>query len=429
MYAIVLNTGSISQQTYDKMFDEAIEGNGVINRENAATKTDYYREEQVCSFLTLAGNFYFILDNGFSYINSGRYNVEESCRTKCAVVGYDIEVEENYYGVYTKILPGSFFIDVNLNTTYSVSREGNQDARNAHVFSSSMVGSFLEGFIWEYYLAESGISTMHIFSYASEQGVGLLPIYAHNYDEQMAKLSFLSASTKADIRNAVNSGYIVLIPEAEVTVNNWSGTGYLIADLKDYDYFVYRISGGLNGGGGSKNNPLNEVIDKGLTEEFFEGIGVDYDDFFCEMFGIGQTLHTILEMRAVYSIGNASWGLLSAANRGAIGKMIGGCAKTYKALNDYANAVGYYAALLDSVLLYAEDSIEGVQLLTSTVLQMIDALVGIADEDMAVVVAQVLGVEHDGIYGVGLIKKVVTDFFKEGIKKLFAPKPPFPKAS
>ena len=427
MYAIVLNTGVIAQQTYEKMFDEAIEGNGVIDRENAATKTDYYREEQVCSFLALAGNFYFMLDNGMSYLSSGRYNVEEACRTKCAVLGYDIEVAENMYGVYTDVLPGSFFIDVNLNTTYSVSREGDRDARNAHVFSSSAMGSIFEGLIWEFFLGHNGISTMHIFSYAVDQGLELLPIYDHNYDEQMAKLSFLSSSTKADIQNAVNSGYCVLIPDAEITVDQWTGTGYLIADLKDYNHFVYRISGGLNGGSSSKEDELDKVIDKGLTEEFFDSIGANYDDFYCDMFGIAGVLLEILEIRDVCAIAESSWGLVSAANKGQIGDVAVGLWETYDALCDYEETVGLYVDMLDSILLYAsEEPMEGVQLITKTVIRMLCSLTGVEADDVAVQAAKVLGVEnYDGIYGKATMKEIflelVKDAIKEAIKKTLNP--------
>ena len=417
MYAIVLNTGVIAQQTYDRMFNEALEGNGVIDRENAATKTDYYREEQVCSFLALAGNFYFILDNGLSAMNAGRYNVEESCRTKCAVVGYDIEVEENLYGVYTKVLPGSFFIDVNLNSTYSVNREGDQDARNAHVFSSSIIGSVLEGFIWEYYLGHHGISTMHIFSYAVEQGVNLLPIFAHNYDEQMAKLSFLSASTKADIKSAVSSGYCVLIPEVEITMDDWTGTGYLIADLKDYNHFVYRISGGLNGGGASEDDPLSDVISMGLTEEFFDSIGADYDDFYGGMFSLGQLLYGILEIRDIISLSKMSWAGVFGCSTATIGAVLVSCQDAYNTINDLATVVGYYGSMLDSILVYAEDSMEGVQLLTTTVLKMICNLTKLQEADVADCVAEMLGVEgYEQSDGLSSVKETLKNFWKEAFK-------------
>ena len=413
MYAIVLNTGVIAQQTYDRMFNEALEGNGVIDRENAATKTDYYREEQVCSFLALAGNFYFILDNGLSAMNAGRYNVEESCRTKCAVVGYDIEVEENL----TKVLPGSFFIDVNLNSTYSVNREGDQDARNAHVFSSSIIGSVLEGFIWEYYLGHHGISTMHIFSYAVEQGVNLLPIFAHNYDEQMAKLSFLSASTKADIKSAVSSGYCVLIPEVEITMDDWTGTGYLIADLKDYNHFVYRISGGLNGGGASEDDPLSDVISMGLTEEFFDSIGADYDDFYGGMFSLGQLLYGILEIRDIISLSKMSWAGVFGCSTATIGAVLVSCQDAYNTINDLATVVGYYGSMLDSILVYAEDSMEGVQLLTTTVLKMICNLTKLQEADVADCVAEMLGVEgYEQSDGLSSVKETLKNFWKEAFK-------------
>ena len=424
MYSIVLNTGVISQQTYNKMFDEAIEANGVLDRTKAATKTSYYSEAQVCSFLALAGNFYFILDNGLTYLNSGRYNVEESCRTKCAVVGYDIEVKENLYGVYTDVLPGSFFIDVNLNTTYSVSRDGDRDARNAHVFSSSVMGSVLEGFIWEYYLGHNGISTMHIFSYAVEQNVELLPIYDYNYDEQIAKLSFLKASTKADIKNAVNSGYCVLIPAADITMNQWSGTGYLIADLKDYNHFVYRISGGLNGGSTSEDDPLDEVISLGLTEEFFESCGVNYDDFYCGLFGLGQLLYGILEIREISSIAGNAWGDVMDFACRTVGEAVASGMEAYDTINGYAEVVGYYVSMLDSILVYAGDEpMDGVQQLTTTVLKMICNLTQITEEDMADYVAVILGVEgYEQSDGLSSVRETLEEYRKLAFKELLTGK-------
>lgn len=421
MYAIVLNTGTISQQTYDRIFDQAARANGVFNKETGIGKSSYYSEDKVGSFLALAGNFYFILDDALTNLNSGRYNVEEACRTKCAVVGYDVRMEENFYGVYTKVLPGSFFIDVNLNSTYSVSREDDRDARNMHVFSSSAMGSVLEGFIWEFYLGRSGISTMHIFGYAAEQGVQLLPVYAHNYQEQMEKLSFLNGSTKADIKNAVDSGYCVLIPEQEITMNGWTGTGYLIADLKEYNRFVYRISGGLNGGGSSDDDKLDEVLNKGLTEEFFQSIGADYDDFFCELFGIGQILYGILEIRSVLELYGMPWESIVSFGGHTIGQAVASGWDAYDSITGYAEVVGFYVSMLDSILLYAEESIEGVQLLTKTVIEMFCELTGKSTNDFADQLAVILQVpDYEESNGMDDMAETIDDFLKDCIKKLLS---------
>lgn len=72
---------------------------------------------------------------------------------------------------------------------------------------------------------------------------------------------------------------MVLIPDKEVTIGSWKGTGYIIGDFENYNHFVFKISGGINGGSSSDTDDLDDVINNFVTYEFFESIGADYDDF------------------------------------------------------------------------------------------------------------------------------------------------------
>ena len=62
-----------------------------------------------------------------------------------------------------------------------------------------------------------------------------------------------------DIINAVNNGNIVIIPEKTVTINQWSGSGYMILD-PDSCACGYMISGGLSGGAMTFGEVCEEYI-------------------------------------------------------------------------------------------------------------------------------------------------------------------------
>lgn len=60
----------------------------------------------------------------------------------------------------------------------------------------------------------------------------------------------VSSTVKNDIKNAVNQGRIVTIPQTEVTIGEWQGAGYIVLD-PDSGSGAYMISGGIAGGSSS----------------------------------------------------------------------------------------------------------------------------------------------------------------------------------
>lgn len=393
MYSIVLDTGAISEQTVNKFLNDAATENP-IEGEKKATKTSYYSEAQVGTFLAYAGSEYFRWYDGYNYLSAAQNNVEVATKTKCAVLGYDVDTRENFYGAYTGMLPGHFFIDVNINTVYGASRTGDVDARNSHIFASAAMGSYFEGFLWEYFLGHNGISTIHVFAYASDAGAQFLPIYKHNYGEQISKLSFLSNDEISDIRNAVNSGYCVLIPDQKITMNSWSGTGYIIADLNNYEKFVFKISGGLNGGASSEEDALDKVINNGVTYEVFDALGVDCDEFYQNAFSLAQVVYSTLLIKTIAQESNMTINYTTDLLKY-------GCKKAFD-LDDerldnvytrFSDVFSHYTDMLDSILSYGEETIDGVREITSTLLHMFCDLTGIEADYIAEYVAAFLGVD------------------------------------
>ncbi|MGM0502945.1 MAG: hypothetical protein ACQERJ_10500 [Bacillota bacterium] len=52
---------------------------------------------------------------------------------------------------------------------------------------------------------------------------------------------------KQELRNLIDNGKEITVPRKEVTINGWTGTGYIVLNPKN-GTAAYMISGGLSGG-------------------------------------------------------------------------------------------------------------------------------------------------------------------------------------
>lgn len=392
MYSVILDTGYVSEQTYNNMFDTATIENPMEENDKAPTAQNYYDEEKLGTYLAYVGNAYFMYCDAQNIICAAMKNIEKGNQLKVAVTGYNIQTEVNMMNQYTKVLPGNFFIDVDMNNVYATSRTGDQEARNSFMLSSGAVESFYEGYIWEMMLCVESVSTMSVLFEAGKQGIDIIPIFAGNYDTVINTIT-ASSSVKNEIRNAVNQGYSVLIPKTEITIGEWKGTGYIIGDFKDYSHFVFKISGGINGGSTSIPSDLGDQIKCFLTEEFFDQIGADYDEFYCNTFTICQSMYHMLLIKEIASLyGSCAMDIYIGLGKEAFNKLIDD--DFFEETTSLITIMDYYVDMLDSILSYAEDSITGVQEITEVMINMICDLFGVETDDVGRCVQVILGIAY-----------------------------------
>ncbi len=89
------------------------------------------------------------------------------------------------------------------------------------------------------------LSTVDIMNLASSQNIELKLISSANSAE--IDTLKLDAKSIAEIKSEVAKGNFVNVPQENITVNKWTGTGYIITNPKTYES-TYKITGGLNGG-------------------------------------------------------------------------------------------------------------------------------------------------------------------------------------
>lgn len=141
--------------------------------------------------------------------------------------------------------------------------EGEEDVTRQYMMSTGLLLSFYESTIREQITGYKSVSTISILSKAQEENIDILLISGANLDTEIEKLN-TDENTKQNVVNAVNSGKIVTIPAEDVTMGDWSGTGYIVTN-PETGAGAYMISGGLNGGSTSEKVTLAYMADIGFS--------------------------------------------------------------------------------------------------------------------------------------------------------------------
>lgn len=348
-YAMVFDTGGITESQYYGALNSAAENNGIdmsdpanpvpaSDPEKTVNNTNYYDEAKIGSYLDFAGKYYFLYCDFYGTLNASRKDIEVGHDTKMLMTSYSVRSYEDGYNGYatTDIIPGRFQIDVSYNNGYTFSRIGDDEARNEYMFSTAYMESYYEGWLWRNLLNIEGASTGSILDKALSEGAEMLCINGANIEEMLAKAD-LTADETTEIRTAVENGLSVIVPDKRVAINEWSGTGYIVGDFVDYNSFTFKISGGMNGGSATEDIDLSHYT-------------INTEQVFTTSFAVVQSLfYFMLEYSVMSEVMPAVGALSAASGCGPAAVFIGGMA-LYDAVKHLSDILGYRATMLD--LLY-----------------------------------------------------------------------------
>ncbi|MGN0495676.1 MAG: hypothetical protein ACI4GW_05580, partial [Lachnospiraceae bacterium] len=219
--------------------------------------------------LNLAGKLYFAQVDIADMIASDMYEVAVTRSLSEGITGYEVQTS-SLYGMVTGISEGSLYIDVDNDSHSVISLEGDSDVTREYFMSTGMLSSLYESTVWEEITGEESVSTISILAKASEENIDILLISKTNLSTEIEKLN-TDETTKQSIINAVNSGMIVTVPAEEVTMGDWSGTGYIVTNPAT-GVGEYMISGGLNGGSVSKPATITYLMGILFTVVMLSGL-------------------------------------------------------------------------------------------------------------------------------------------------------------
>ena len=240
-HAIVTDTQIVSAQDILTAFDRM----PVAENERALVNTEnVFKDKYIGNLLNLIGKAYFAQLDIESKILANAQNIYAERYISVGVFSYTPTFIENL-GAVRELDQGGYSVDIIGNNCAAVSLDGNETSEKSYYFGAGYVSSYFEHLVLEQFIGIDSVSTAKVFIIAVQNGIDFKIICSENADEISTLV--LNASDISEIRSYVNSGKTVIVPTRNISINDWTGTGFIVQDL-DNNEIIFRLSNGLNGG-------------------------------------------------------------------------------------------------------------------------------------------------------------------------------------
>ena len=239
MYSIVLDYGNVSEVELKNVKTV------VDNFSSVMTEDNCYTETYMGEMLYAIGKLYFSQLDTYNEVVAGVNNVTATRSLSLGIIGFNANVTYSF-GVPSELKEGGVFLDIGHDVHCIVSNDNNNESEKKFMLEAGMYASAMEHGILEQVTGVESVSTIKALQYAQQNNVSIHYITKDNLDNEIAQLTF-SDQLISDIRSSVNSGKVIIIPEHEIAIHQWTGVGYMVLDP---DTFAcgYMISGGMAGG-------------------------------------------------------------------------------------------------------------------------------------------------------------------------------------
>ena len=174
---------------------------------------------------------------------------------------------------YTVEKTGNVNIDVISTTFNTTSRNSDSEMERKVQYSIGMVSSQLESSVIDQIFDIQSVSSSNIIRYSKLNNIDICMISSLNNDD-INNLS-VNSNAKEIIKDSLNEGYIIVVPEKDITINDWTGCGYIAYDPAGgtAKYMLSRDTSS-NGGNGSSSISLTSMIAVFFSTEALLGSAV-----------------------------------------------------------------------------------------------------------------------------------------------------------
>ncbi|MDE5936887.1 MAG: hypothetical protein K2G83_05740 [Ruminococcus sp.] len=241
--SIVIDTQTISPQALLTAYENYKKIKDTINENN------FFESSYCDNYLNLIGNSYFAQLDIQNTMYASAYDVYKERELSFGLFNYEPIVETRSVGSYrtstTLTKKGNFGLDILGVYNQALSLNGNADDVKSYLFASGYVSSYLESQTLQQFTGVKSVSTAEVFRQCNEKGIDLKMVSSEN--KNIIDTLQISAEDKAEITQKVDAGYLVIVPEKNITINQWTGTAYIVQS-RDGTQNIFIITGDKNGG-------------------------------------------------------------------------------------------------------------------------------------------------------------------------------------
>jgi transglutaminase-like putative cysteine protease len=247
--AIVLDLGRVTPEQVNKV---AAEIKTLQTKFEARDATGLIKDDTLGALLYAIGISYWAQVDDLDLVNAQISKIVSSRLPSEGIYSVDLSVSF-LFGAPFQVSPSGFGTDIDASVQLAVAKDGDQSKVVEYMRQSGVYGSFWESAIYKAFhhpdqgiSVGEGITAVQLLAKANELGIPIYQIDKNNIDNILPRLQ-ISSTVKTDIQNAVAIGRTVIIPEREMTIDQFTGIGYIIDDPLTGSG-AYLISGGTNGG-------------------------------------------------------------------------------------------------------------------------------------------------------------------------------------
>ena len=157
---------------------------------------------------------------------------------------------ELLFGAPSTVSGGALFTDVDASVSAVQGLDGDREQAVSFMLISGMITSRAESATWDALVNETptgaGITSMSYLEEAIRRGIPVFAVDRDNLDTVLPLLE-ISGSVERTVRNGVNAGRIVVIPQRQFEKDGFRGIGFVVLD-PETGAAAYQISSALAGG-------------------------------------------------------------------------------------------------------------------------------------------------------------------------------------
>jgi transglutaminase-like putative cysteine protease len=248
--AIAVIAGSISPVQLNSISTRLAETQAAVNTNDATQIDSLTRERLLGDMFQLGLLSYYGQYSVLSYLSGLKQGGYHSLAAGLGSFGYEPNVD-TVFGIPRSIKPGSAVMNMPIVNVTGSDSDDDGSRKAAYTTQLGAISSMLEYAVPEQLFTSStspgqAISAVKALTLASSAGQRVYQITQAN---QAAVLPLIqhNAATMAEINAALAAGETVITHTGSVSVNGWTGAGYVILD-PETGAGAWKIAGGANGG-------------------------------------------------------------------------------------------------------------------------------------------------------------------------------------